>query len=141
MYKINPFSQDYYPDNWSSMDHSRCTSNTTYHDQLGDTPIAIPVPTLVLMLDRASPCHGGGNNDIYLRHEVCVQISPQISRMKPGEHTDYEGLFDPFVLDITPQWTHRDILSPIVSELAAQGKVPLEVVGFSSECRELYRRI
>ena len=107
----------------------------------GNIPMPIPVPTLVLMLKSTSIGHGDDGYDLYLNHEVRVQISPQISRMETGEITDYEGLFDPFILAITPPSSHMNVLSPIVSMLVAQGKVPLEVVGFNSELHELYRRI
>ena len=100
----------------------------------------IPVPTLVLMLKSTSICHGDGDYDLYLNHEVRVQVSPQISRMKSGDITDYEGLFDPFILAITPPSSHLNVLSPIVSMLVAQGEVPLEAVGFNSERNELFRR-
>jgi hypothetical protein len=107
----------------------------------GNIPMPIPVPTLVLMLKSTSICQGDGDNDLYLNHEVRVQVSPQISRMKQGEITDYEGLFDPFILAITPPSSHLYVLSPIVSMLVAQEEVSLELVGFNSELHELYRRI
>ena len=152
--------QDYNPGTRYDSDYPECTLNTIHPDAFdtvdascadgrdhannldqpstydGNIPMPIPVPTLVLMLS-----HGDGDNDLYLNHEVRVQVSPQISRMKLGEITDYEGLFDPFILAITPPASHMNVLSPIVSDLVAQGEVPLEIVGFNSELHELYRRI
>ena len=106
-----------------------------------DGNIPMPVPTLVLMLKSTSVCQGDGDNGLYLNHEVRVQVSPQISRMKQGEITDYEGLFDPFILAITPPSSHLNVLSPIVSMLVTQEEMSLELVGFNSELHELYRRI
>jgi len=104
----------------------------------GDIPTPIPVPTLVLMLNNASIFYG--DNELFLNHEVRVQVSPQIDRMESGEVTDFSGLFDPFILAITPPSSHLNVLSRIVSMLVARGEVPLELVGFNSERHELYRK-
>ena len=104
-------------------------------------PMPIPVPTLVLMLRSASFCRGRGENGLYLNHEVRVQITPRIHRMNPGEMADCYDLFDPWILEITPSSSHTDVLFPILVDLVAQGKVPLEFVDYSSKLCELYRRI
>jgi hypothetical protein len=155
-------TQGYAPGTWSDSDRQQCTSNAIYPDAFDDAnascadgqyhlndldqpsthdgyiPTPIPVPTLVLMLNNASICHS--DNELFLNHEVLVQISPQIDRMEPGEVTDCVGLFDPWILAITPPSSHLNVLSRIVSMLVSQGKVPLEFVGFNSERDDLYRK-
>ena len=107
----------------------------------GNIPMPIPVPTLAIMLKSASFCHGHGENGLYLNHEVIVQITPRVHRMNPGDMADCYDLFDPWILEITPSLSHNRVLFPIVSDLVAQGKLPLEFVGINSEWQELYRRI
>jgi hypothetical protein len=113
-------------------------------DSINDTfdcsiPWPRPVPTLVLMLNNMSICDG--DYDLYLNQEVFVQITPQIDRMNPGEFIDCYDLFDPLILEITTSSSHTYVLSPIVSKLVAQGKVPLKFVDFSSKLNELYQKI
>jgi hypothetical protein len=99
-------------------------------------PVPTPVPTLVLMLR-----HGEDNHDLYLNHEVLVHITPYVYRMNFGEFTDYEGLFDQFLLDITPRWGYQNVLNRAESDLVAQEKIPLELVDYNGKLNEIYRRI
>ena len=106
-----------------------------------DTNIPVLVPTLVLMLRSASFCHDDADNDPYFNHEVLVHITPYVYRMNLGEMADYEGLFDPWILEINPRWGYLNVLSRVVSDLVAQGKVPLEVVDYNGDLTEIYRRV
>ena len=74
-------------------------------------------------------------------HVIFELIMPQISRMKVGDATECEGLFDPEAWNIVPPSQRRYVFGRPVSRLVKEGKVPLEFAGFNSSRHNLYRKI
>ena len=68
-------------------------------------------------------------------------ISDPISKMKPGDKTDCEGLIASEVWNPTPPRERRHAFGIPVSRLVAQGKVPLAFSHIDSKRHNVYVRI
>lgn len=72
---------------------------------------------------------------------IAMLITPIVSRMELREISDSEGLFDWELWNDIPASDRRYVYIIPISMLVAQGKVPLEFVGFNSKRHNLYRKI
>lgn len=84
-----------------------------------------------------------GNDDgSDITKEILDHINPRIDVMTPGQVTECEGLFEPWVWKETPPSERKHLFGDTVSKLVRQGKVSLEFAGISRNTRHnLYRRI
>ena len=72
---------------------------------------------------------------------IAMLIGPNVSRMKLGEISDCEGLFDLDLWIDVPASERQYVYCHPISVLVAKDMVPLEFVGFDSEQNNLYRKI
>lgn len=72
---------------------------------------------------------------------IAMLIGPIVSRMKLGEISDSEHLFDLDLWNAVPASERQYVYCHPISVLVAKDMVPLEFVGFDSEQNNLYRKI
>jgi hypothetical protein len=72
---------------------------------------------------------------------MAMLIGPNVSRMKLGEISDCEGLFDLELLNSFPASERQYRCFHPISVLVAKDMVSLEFVGFDSKQNNLYRKI
>jgi len=75
-------------------------------------------------------------DDVLLDH-----ISDPISKMKPGEQTDCEGLIAPEVWKDTPSRERRHAFGIPVSRFVKEGLVPLVFSHINNKRHNVYRKI
>lgn len=72
--------------------------------------------------------------------DLLEHTQPQAAKMKAGDITDTEHLFEPDYWLSVPPSEHR-VLGRHVSRLVARGLLPLEPASFDSNRHNLYRKI
>lgn len=80
-------------------------------------------------------------DDLETLETTAMLIGPVVSRMKLGEISDSEHLYDLELWNSFPPSERQHRYCHPISVLVAQGKVPLEYVRFDSELNNLYRKI
>jgi hypothetical protein len=78
-------------------------------------------------------------SDIHLEfiHEITME---RIDLAKPGEIRDCEGWIGPEAWSLVPPTDRRHVYGRPLAMLVAQGRLPLEFVGFDSKRHNLYRK-